>query len=196
MSNRLNYANGGAILADWIIECWGMAKHMELKIEGRELTPDEAAIDFLVQWISDDGSLDEFCRTGYKCTDKLKELSDAYCLQWNILWAWIHRSPQRLAAYEGAKAARNVLRTERLFDKFWNVANKQPEGNPSYADQHKSLEALAKTYGLFRENVSVTHTITKSPEELSDAELAAIATRGRSGTAQAQDGPPVAPSVH
>ena len=149
MSGRITYANNAAVLTDWVMECWQCAKHAGVKKEdGSELTPDEAAIDFIVAWLADGGSV--------------KGLCESYSLSWGVLWAWVNRNDARKMAYESAMAARGVLRREGLIDAWSATAEQVPDVGVQHVDVHRAREALAKAEGVFKNaeaNVSGTLTI-------------------------------------
>ncbi len=170
-----------AILADFILECGG----------------ENETIEFIAAWIADGESMDELVKDGgYKRRRGLNDIAATYALNWGVLAAWIRKDNRRNQRYIEAMQDRGAIRRERILDKWWEVAKKDPDGAPSFGDVHKALEALAKTESMFKENLTVTATITRSTEELSDEELLHIAAGGGKGTDTAQDSPPVAPSVH
>jgi hypothetical protein len=149
VSNRINYANNAAVLTDWVMECWQCAKHAGVKKDdGSELTPDEAAIDFIVAWLADGGSIKQMC--------------EQYSLSWGILWAWVNRNDVRRSAYDAALAARGMLRREGLIDGWTATAEQVPDVGVQHVDVHRAREALAKAEGMFKAseaNVSGTLTI-------------------------------------
>lgn len=153
MSGRITYANNAAILMDWVMECWHGAKYGGVKKDDGhgemiDLTPDEAAIEFIVSWLADGGSI--------------KGLCEQYSLSWGVLWAWVNRNDVRKTAYDAAMSARGLMRREGLIDGWAATASLVPERGVEHVDVHRAREALAKVEGMFKDasaNVSGTLTI-------------------------------------
>ena len=162
MSSRINYANHAAVLADFVLECWQCARLAKVLITNedgskREITADEAAIDFIVSWIADpdneQGSLIKLCT--------------AYSLNWGTLHAWIRKDPKRDALYVKAMADRGLARKERLLDGFWETALMPVEKPAEHLDVHRARESLAKAEGMFKPDAgNVKGSITISFDEV------------------------------
>lgn len=132
MSSRLTYANGAAVLIDWIRECESCSP---------ELRGDDAAIDFLAAWLADGNSMQELCTR--------------YGLNWGVLAAWIRRDDKRNHRFQQAMQDRSAFRKERLLDGWWQTAQMVPEEVVSHGDVHKAREALAKSEGLYNDAAKV-----------------------------------------
>lgn len=154
----MNYANHAAVLADFVLECWQCAKQAGVRVKNedgteREISPDEAAIDFIANWIADpdneQGSLIKLCK--------------AYSLNWGTLHAWIRRDTKRDALYVRAMSDRGLARKERLLDGFWQTATLEVDKPAEHLDVHRARESLAKAEGMFKPdagNVKGSITIT------------------------------------
>ena len=127
MSSRLTYANGAAVLVDWIRECEQCAP---VGVSG-----DDAALEFLAAWLADGGSM--------------KGLCERYGLMWGVLAAWVRSDPVREQRYQQALMDRSALRREKLLDGWWETAERAPVDEVSHGDVHKAREALAKAEGVF-----------------------------------------------
>lgn len=127
MSSRINYANAAAVLTDFIRESESM-------VPGS--VGDDAAIDFIVQWVGNGGSMVGLC--------------DQYGLQWGVLAAWIRKDATRNDRYMQAMADRGMIRKERLLDGWWDTATREVERAVEHGDVHKAREALAKAEGMFK----------------------------------------------
>jgi hypothetical protein len=136
MSSRITYANGAAVLVDFIRECEGVS----------ELKGDAAAIDFIAAWIAGGKSMPELCR--------------AYGLTWGVLAAWIRRDPERNERYSQAMVDRSAFRKERLLDGWWEVADAKVEEAPGHGDVHKARESLAKAEGMFKDQQQMAVGVT------------------------------------
>ena len=133
MSSRLTYANGAAVLVDFIRECEQCAP--------AGVVGDDAAIEYIAAWLADGGSMPGLC--------------ERYSLNWGVLTAWIRRSPERDARYRQAMLDRRAMRRERLLDGWWATAGEVPEDGVTHGDVHKARESLAKAEGLYSEAASV-----------------------------------------
>jgi len=79
MSSRLTYANGAALLTDFVLEC-GQGKP--------DVPAEEAAIEYIAAWLADGKSM--------------KALCEQYGLNWGVTAAWIRGDPVRDARYRQA----------------------------------------------------------------------------------------------
>ena len=150
MSSRITYANGAAVLTDFVLECW---QNLPSKFDGDgvAITADEAAIDFIAQWLADGNSMQRLCET--------------YALNWGVVAAWIRKSPERDSRYRQAMADRSAFRKERLLDGWWETAQMVPDDAATHGDVHKAREALAKSEGVFSDaskvqidtNITIVH---------------------------------------
>ena len=127
MSSRLTYANGAAVLVDWIRECEQTAPE---GVEG-----DDAALAFLAAWLADGKSMRELC--------------ERYGLMWGVLAGWVRSDPLREQRYQQALMDRSAFRREKLLDGWWETAEMRPEEVVGHGDVHKAREALAKAEGVF-----------------------------------------------
>ena len=121
---------------DFAMTCWhGLPSKVDG--EGRQISPEEAAIDFIATWICDpnEGSLMKLCKE--------------YSLNWGVLWAWIRKDAGRNQMYQEAMLARGQLRKEWLIDEWKTTAVMKPADDVSHGDVHKAREALAKAEGVF-----------------------------------------------
>ena len=125
MSSRLTYANAAAVLTDWVLE------------SGSE----QAAIEYVAQWIADGNSMEALCKQ--------------YGLMWGVLSAWIRKDARRNEIYQQAMLDRSALRRERLLDGWWATASQVPEEEVTHGDVHKAREALAKAEGVFSDAAKV-----------------------------------------
>lgn len=125
MSSRITYANGAAVLTDWVLEAGS----------------DEAAINFIAAWLADGNSM--------------KALCEQYGLQWGILAAWVRGDPERNRRYQQAMQDRSAFRKERLLDGWWETAAQVPDDAATHGDVHKAREALAKAEGIFSDAAKV-----------------------------------------
>lgn len=137
MSSRINYANNAAVLVDWIREC------DQLSPESRG---DDAAIDFIATWLADGGSMARLC--------------EQYGLNWGTLAAWVRKDQRRNERFAQAMVDRKAYRQERLIDGWWDTAQSNVEEAAGHGDVHKARESLAKTMGMFKEEVSVSGGVT------------------------------------
>ena len=94
MSSRMTYANGAAVLIDWIRECESCAP------EG--VRGDDSAIEFLAAWLADGNSMQALCET--------------YRLNWGVLAAWIRKDDKRNQRFQQAMLDRSAFRKEQLLD--------------------------------------------------------------------------------
>ena len=151
MSSRLTYANGAAVLTDFVLDCWNCLPS-KFDTSGAAITADEAAIDFIAAWVcgldcAEDevkgrGSIDGLCR--------------AYGLNWPVLAGWIRRDAKRDSLFRQALADRGAIRKERLLDGWWMTAQiPVPETQATHGDVHKAREALAKSEGVFSDAAKV-----------------------------------------
>ena len=163
MSSRLTYANAAGVLTDFVLECWHNAG--EKVVEGRRITADEAALDFIVAWVcSVDEEGDEVVGRG-----SVDGLCRAYGLSWPVLGGWIRKDVERNRRYEQALADRGELRKERLLDGWWTTAKiAVPDEAATHGDVHKARESLAKAEGLYNDaakvNVDTQITIVHKSE--------------------------------
>jgi hypothetical protein len=132
MSSRITYANGAAVLTDWILECASNRP---------DLTAEEAAIDYIVAWLANGGSMQDFV--------------GRYSLNWGVLAAWIRKDERRNAMYQQAMMDRSAFRKEKLIDGWLSTAAMVPEDVVSHGDVHKAREALAKVEGLYNDAAKV-----------------------------------------
>jgi len=140
MSSRLTYANGAAVLTDWVLECGQNAP------EG--VGAEDAAVDFIAAWLCNGNSM--------------QELVNRYGLNWGVLAAWIRKDDKRNARYQQAMLDRSAFRKEKLLDGWWTTAVQVPEDVVTHGDVHKARESLAKAEGLFSDaaRVVVDNNIT------------------------------------
>lgn len=155
MSSRINYSNHAAVMVDFVLECYNAAVGAGVKITAsdggkRDPTPDEAAIDFIVTWISDheneQGSLLKLCRM--------------YALNWGTLHAWIRKDAERNRLYQQAMADRKLARLEFVLDGWMDTAAMPVEKSAEHLDVHRARESIAKAEGMFKPDGAVKGSIT------------------------------------
>ncbi len=151
MSSRLTYANGAGVLTDFVMDCWNCLPS-KYGTDGVAISPDEAAIDFIVAWV---GGLDKE-EDEKKGRGSFDGLCQAYGLSWPVLAGWIRGNPERNRRVQQALQDRGMIRKERLLDGWWQTAKiAVPEGQATHGDVHKAREALAKSEGLFSDAAKV-----------------------------------------
>lgn len=168
MSSRQRYAMNAAVLTDWVLDCYECAKYVAKGRgeDGAGITPEGAAIDFLVAWVSGGGTLTEFMEGGYREQIRvtgypLKEMVEHYGLSWSVLAAWIRKDPERDRRYRAAMVDRGAMAKERLLDGWWKTAEIEvPDELATHGDVHKAREALAKVEGVFKGDVGVKGSVT------------------------------------
>ena len=132
MSSRITYANAAAVLTDFVLEC----------SQGRQdVSPEDAAIDFIASWIADGGSMRALC--------------EHYGLTWGVVAAWIRKDRDRDARYSQAMMDRSAMRRERLLDGWWETAESVPEDVVTHGDVHRARESLAKAEGVVSDAAKV-----------------------------------------
>ena len=131
MSSRLTYANGAAVLVDFIRECEQCAP------EG--VVGDDAAIEFIAAWMCNPDP----------AQSSLQKLCGHYGLNWGVLAGWIRNDAARNARFSQAMMDRNAFRKERLLDGWWETAQAVPEDVVTHGDVAKARESLAKAEGVY-----------------------------------------------
>ena len=137
MSSRITYANGAAVLVDFIRECEQCAP------EG--VVGDTAAIEFIAAWLSNPDP----------AQSSLQKLCGHYGLNWGVLAGWIRNDPVRNARFSQAMLDRDAFRKERLLDGWWETASQVPKDGVTHGDVAKARDALAKAEGVFNDAAKV-----------------------------------------
>ena len=137
MSSRLTYANGAAVLVDFIRECEQCAP------EG--VVGDAAAIEFIAAWMCNPDP----------AQSSLQKLCGHYGLNWGVLAGWIRNDAARNARFQQAMLDRDAFRKERLLDGWWETASQVPAEVVTHGDVHKARESLAKSVGVFNDGAKV-----------------------------------------